>query len=290
MTRAPSFQFYPADWMTGAPATMTPDETHVYVWLLCLEWTRIGFVYDRKELAKWCRVSPARFDKAWATVKKSFNMRNDRLYNPRLDREREKQAEWRAKSAVGGQMSAENKRLKLVSGGSTTLEPPYQPNGNTSVFSLQSSVSSSSSPSGVEMLMNLLPLSRRPAVGATLAMWAKGEDLGAGKGVPTEQQIDTACREAAASREVGTLGIDNLRNFLLRVIERGADGPKSRSSSYRQQPEQTRPARGGSPPVADDAPICAACGTRETHLVNRRIVPKHKDGCPLYAATQQVGR
>jgi len=56
------------------------------------------------------------------------------------------------------------------------------------------------------------------------------------------------------------------------------------------QPEQTRPARGGSPPVADDAPICGICGTTETHVVNRRIVPKHKDGCALAVAIAKVGK
>jgi hypothetical protein len=54
--------------------------------------------------------------------------------------------------------------------------------------------------------------------------------------------------------------------------------------------EQTRPRRGGSPPVPDDGTICATCGTKETHIVNRRIVPKHLDGCALGAAIAQVAK
>lgn len=294
MTRSPSFQFYPSDWTSGSPATMTPDETHVYVWLLCREWTKEGFEFDPIELAKWCRLTPRKFEKAWENVKKCFVERNGRLYNPRLDRERQKQAEWRAKSAVGGHMSAESKRLKLVKGGTSVVEPPYVPNVNTSVFSLQSSVSSSSSPpSGVEMLMDLLPPSRRLATAATVKMWEQGLDLPAGMGVPTSDQIDTAFREAAASRDVGTLGIDNLRNFLIRVMERGKDGPKRPSSGRRyQEPQGSPPPRGPSPPVSEDRDgvLCHSCGTKETHTEGRRLVPKHKNDCPLHAATAQVGR
>ena len=78
------------------------------------------------------------------------------------------------------------------------------------------------------MLLGLVSPSRRIALEATLEMWAQGYELGAGVGIPTLEQIDTACREAAASRDVGTLGIGNLRNFLKRVMEPEADHPGHR--------------------------------------------------------------
>ncbi len=65
-----------------------------------------------------------------------------RLTHDRLERERVKQAEWRAKSAEGGRKSA-----KMRNGGAAVvqppLQPPAQPNGNTpsSVSCLQSSSS-----------------------------------------------------------------------------------------------------------------------------------------------------
>lgn len=130
-TKSPAFQFYPDNFVSGAPAFMKPIETHVYMWLLCLEWTRNGFAYDEASLASWCRVSPSQFRAAWPKVAESFELRDGRYYNARLDMERAKQAEWREKSAKGGRRSGEARSK----GGSTTLEPgtgaTVEPNANT---------------------------------------------------------------------------------------------------------------------------------------------------------------
>lgn len=122
---SPAFQFYPSDFMTGAPARMTPEETHVYVWLLCLDWETIGFKFDEKSLAHYCRLTRPRFRKAWATVSASFVERDGRMYNPRLERERKKQEAWRKKSSEGGHRSAAKRK-----GGATTPPTNGQPNGN----------------------------------------------------------------------------------------------------------------------------------------------------------------
>jgi uncharacterized protein YdaU (DUF1376 family) len=114
---SPAFQFYPRDWMGGAPGKMTPEETHVYVWLLCLDWEHNGFEYDEKELAHWCRLTRPRFRKAWAKVGPNFVDRDGRLYNPRLDRERAKQQVWREKSSEGGRRGAEKRWPHRQQGG-----------------------------------------------------------------------------------------------------------------------------------------------------------------------------
>jgi len=114
---APAFQFYPSDFMTGAPAHMTPEETHVYIWLLCLDWQRVGFVFDEKALAHFCRMTRPRFRKAWAIVSQSFVARDGRMFNPRLEKERAKQAEWRDKSAEGGRRGAARRWPQKKQGG-----------------------------------------------------------------------------------------------------------------------------------------------------------------------------
>ena len=118
--------------MGGKPALMEPLETHVYVWLLCLDWNQGGFVEDEKALARWCRVAPSTFRKAWPVVRECFELRGDRLFNPRLEKERGRQAEWREKSSRGGKKSAETRK-----GGARVVEPPHQPTaqpkGNTPV-------------------------------------------------------------------------------------------------------------------------------------------------------------
>ena len=55
------------------------------------------------------------------------------------------------------------------------------------------------------------------------------------------------------------------------------------------QVEQTRPRRGGSPPVEDDGVLCAVCRTKETTTVNGRFAPKHNDDCPMGAAVKVIG-
>ena len=89
--KSPAFQFYPDNFVSGAPAFMRPLETHVYIWLLCLDWSHGGFILDEIALSSWCHVSRKDFAKAWPKVRDSFIVRDGRWYNPRLDAERDKQ-------------------------------------------------------------------------------------------------------------------------------------------------------------------------------------------------------
>lgn len=136
MTKSPAFQFYPDDFRgSGKVGTMTTEEIGAYVLLLCLDWNETGFVFDEEELSRWCLLTRAKFRKAWVRVSRCFVDKDGRLFNPRLEAERTKQAEWREKSRKGGVASGEAR----AKGGSTTLpttlatndEPPAQPNGNT---------------------------------------------------------------------------------------------------------------------------------------------------------------
>lgn len=126
--KSPAFQFYPNDFLgSGSVGTMTAEEVGIYTLLLCLDWNEVGFVFDVPKLARWCRVSTHKFKSAWqSSVSDCFDERDGRLFNPRLDVERAKQAEWREKSRQGGKTSAEHR----AKGGSSVVEPPLQPNVN----------------------------------------------------------------------------------------------------------------------------------------------------------------
>jgi uncharacterized protein YdaU (DUF1376 family) len=219
VTRSPSFQFYPSDWMTGAPATMSPDETHVYVWLLCKDWTQNGFIVD-STLSKWCRMTPRKFRKAWERVRHSFVERDGRMYNPRLDKERAKQEEWRRKSAEGGRLSGALRGQGSLKGGSRVVEPK----ANSSVFSFQSSDSGSSSASaretgGRSMLLDAISEpTRRDAMAHALDEYSQGYGLGAGLGVPTSSQLDEAARDVAASVPPAAITPKVFRKFLIRTM------------------------------------------------------------------------
>ena len=126
MAKSPAFQFYPDDFMGGKPGIMSPEQTHVYIWLLCLDWNQNGFFFDERTLARWCRVTPGIFRRAWKIVQENFSSSEGRWYNERLSKERIKQAKWREKSAKGGR----SKRQPPVNHPSDMVGTTDEPNGN----------------------------------------------------------------------------------------------------------------------------------------------------------------
>ncbi len=100
--KSPAFQFYPDDYMGGKPGLMTPEQTHVYIWLLCLDWNQHGFLYEIETLARWCRVKKSVLVRAWPVVQECFACRDGRWFNERLEKERAKQEEYRQKMSENG--------------------------------------------------------------------------------------------------------------------------------------------------------------------------------------------
>ncbi len=126
--KSPAFQVYVNDFLGSAKVgMMSTEEIGAYWLLLFLDWQEIGFVFEERSLSRWCRLTPSRFKRAWVALKPCFVDVEGRLMSPRLQKEREKQAEWRAKSAKGGRKSGEAR----AKGGSQMVEPTPQPNGNT---------------------------------------------------------------------------------------------------------------------------------------------------------------
>lgn len=108
-TKNPAFQFYPGDFLTGTVATYDLPTIGAYMVLLSYEWSMKGLPNDRETLAKLLRIHGNTFNKIWSKLADQFVERDGKLYNPRLDKEREKQELWRAKSSAGGKASAEKR-------------------------------------------------------------------------------------------------------------------------------------------------------------------------------------
>lgn len=139
--RPPAFQFYVDDFLAGT-LNFSDAELGLYIRLLCVQWSAGSVPNDDTEIASYGRGKTPT-----ARVKAKFELCDDgQLRNKRLEAEREKQAEWRRKSALGGHRSGEAR----AKGGSTTLEPDGQPKGNTPVSSLQSPLSGLQTPSKPE--------------------------------------------------------------------------------------------------------------------------------------------
>jgi hypothetical protein len=142
--KSPSFQFYPADWLSSASIiSMTPAQEGAYIRLLAYAWLEpdCGLPLSHKVLSQMSRLG-----KHWGRNKDAilgnFREENGRLYNDRLLVERRKQEQWREKSRLGGLKSgstrASTKRQPNTNHPSTVVSKRFEPNGNSS-FSSSSS-------------------------------------------------------------------------------------------------------------------------------------------------------
>lgn len=95
--KAPAFQFYADDFLSGT-MTFSHEQRGLYITLLCLQWSQGSVrVEDARELAG--RMNPERLARVLA---KFVDDGQGNLKNPRLERERTKQNEFRdAKSEAG---------------------------------------------------------------------------------------------------------------------------------------------------------------------------------------------
>ena len=127
MKASPAFQFYVDNFIEGT-IEMTDGEVGLYMRLLCAQWTRGGLPNSPDELLRFSRGSTT---VELNRVIRKFKVGEDGLLrNDRIEAEREKQRQWRDKSAQGGRKSAESRK-----GGSTVVQPHNQgegePKGNT---------------------------------------------------------------------------------------------------------------------------------------------------------------
>jgi uncharacterized protein YdaU (DUF1376 family) len=108
MSRSPAFQLYVDDLLgSGTVQAANTEEVGAYVLLMCYDWQEVGFVYDEERLANVCRLPLPRFRKAWAHLSPKFPERDGRRFNPRLEKERAKQAAWAAKATEKGKRGAD---------------------------------------------------------------------------------------------------------------------------------------------------------------------------------------
>lgn len=111
--KAPSFQFYPGDWLSSTKiAMMTPAQEGAYIRLLCHDWANDGLPDDDDALAMLSRAGEEWHKGSYSLVKKCFTPHpriEGLITNKRLEEEREKQATWRAKCSQGGQKASKKR-------------------------------------------------------------------------------------------------------------------------------------------------------------------------------------
>jgi uncharacterized protein YdaU (DUF1376 family) len=130
--KSPAFQFYPKEFLTdGNVAGMSLQERGAYITLLCVCWQERSLPADPTRLANMVGLPYAQFRKFWPAIAVCFSQADGRLVHPRLEKEREKQENYRRRQSDKGKASAANRKptKKQPEGnrGSTGVQPDTQP-------------------------------------------------------------------------------------------------------------------------------------------------------------------
>jgi len=144
-TKAPAFQFYPADHLASARTTMMSlREEGAYLRALLYCWRHGSIPADPKRLAKLigkgCTISVATMV---ASMFLPCAEDSTQLVHDRLDSEREKQRDWRKKSSEGGKKSAASRAKAKAA----QVDEGCLANGSTKRRTRRSSSASSTSTS-----------------------------------------------------------------------------------------------------------------------------------------------
>ena len=107
MVKAPAFQFYPRDFVSDPKvAAMTNAEVGIYIRLLCYAWLDEGLPHDFEALARMVGETLPSFEKAWKRIGPCFEIVGDRIIQPRLERTRIEQSEYRERRSQAGKSGA----------------------------------------------------------------------------------------------------------------------------------------------------------------------------------------
>jgi uncharacterized protein YdaU (DUF1376 family) len=104
-TTSPAFQFYPESWFSSSKVSaMSHTERGIYIDLLARCWLDHGLPTDIRRIAALVHIPPARFERIWSSgaLCECFVERGGKLVNPRQERERQKQTDFRRRQIDNG--------------------------------------------------------------------------------------------------------------------------------------------------------------------------------------------
>ncbi len=134
--QSPAFQFYPQDFVSDPKVlAMTSAARGAYIMLLCHCWTNGSVPDDDIVLRRISAYDGRDWRAACASVRACLGAKDGKLFSPRLERERQKQADYREMKARAGQAGGQQTASRRAAAMAAESSPP----------SLSSSLSSSSS-------------------------------------------------------------------------------------------------------------------------------------------------
>ena len=116
--KSPAFQMYPADFLSDDHvAAMESAAVGIFTLLICHCWLAGSVANEDAVLIRLGRTNSKVWRRVHAQVRAAFIVRDGRLFQPRLEREREKQAQYRALRAKAGRASAEQRANRRATEG-----------------------------------------------------------------------------------------------------------------------------------------------------------------------------
>lgn len=110
----PFFKLYPADWLADMNvAAMTLEQQGAYIRLLCHAWREGHLPNDPDKMARLLAVDPLHFRAdLWPALEGCFVLKDGRLVNPRLEKERREYQRISEAGRIGGRASAAARQTK----------------------------------------------------------------------------------------------------------------------------------------------------------------------------------
>ena len=104
--KAPAFQFYASDFLSDINVSMmSMSQRGIYVTLLAYEWIEGSLPSDLDRLKLLCG-NPVDFDSDWLVVSACFYEEDGRIYNKRLEKERQNMLSYRERMSKNGRRGA----------------------------------------------------------------------------------------------------------------------------------------------------------------------------------------
>lgn len=114
--KSPAFQFYPKDFLADSKqAAMSATAVGCYIRLLCYCWIDGSLPSDTLMIARMSGYKGRQWASIWVQLEVCFTAHDGRWIHPRIERERQKQAEYRERKRLAGSAGGRQKASNMAS-------------------------------------------------------------------------------------------------------------------------------------------------------------------------------
>ena len=213
---SPSFQFYPRDFLADANVmAMNLTELGAYIKLLCICWREGSIPSDHERIGRLLGVPSSAVAELWHCLGKCFEKRGDTLVQPRLERERDKQNDYRQAKVEAGRRGGKSKARRA----SGQIAEPHSATHSATPSAPSKPVAKPSSASASASVRTNTPPRTRTVPGPSAQPLQTAPSAGGGGGDPEpESQTQTRPREGVGGLDVAlaSLGIGALDDQVAR--------------------------------------------------------------------------